>query len=628
MKILTSFNQGIGIIGSTAATIGLFFLVLSVPLPAKIGLAFRYDFLGIFFIVGITFFIIFRLPEKWRWPAGLCAVFILFALPLAGLWDSGVNEPNTVFGLLPWFDARGYYHEASGLLDGTQFTEISSRRPLFPGFLAVLLALTGRNLMFSLAILAAISAFTCWQVGNEINNRFGSLAGALTITLLFFFYRRFSGAILTELLGLSLAAAGFSILLHSIDHLKKSRLFLGILLLTLALNARAGAFFTLPLLILWSVWYFKRTSSWKTAWLYGLTSAGAVLVGFLLNYLLFLILASPNTQPFSNFSYTFYGLAAGGKGWTQVLTDHPEIGSLLENQRASRVYDLAFQEILTNPGQLFQGILSAWKAFLMPSASGVFGFAGRLYDSSGSIAETTIRLILMLLSFLVLVAWFRHKKNPLFSFLTFLTVGVLLSVPFAPPGDADRMRAYAASIPIIAALPAVGIGIVFSRKHNSNDLIPQLNKNGDNLIFYSGLFLAVIVSITPAVAFFLSTPPEMQPAVCPKGMDQVTIRINPGSMVFIQPDGQLKASHLPYLRQSDFLENLSGYPEEEILPDLAEITAPATIYNTTDLTTGEEIWLFARQIIQSGHQKTQVVCGRFDRNSNLRNLFRVDSILP
>lgn len=628
MKKLPQFNQGIAVTGSLAVAIGLFSLVLSLPLPAKIGLAFRYDFPGIFFIVGITFFIIFRLPEKWRLFAGLSAIFVLFALPLAGLWNSGVNEPNTVFGLLPWFDARGYSHEASSLLDGSQFTEISSRRPLFPGFLAVLLALTGRNLMFSLAILAAITAFTCWMVGNEINNRFGSLAGALTITLLFFFYRRFSGAILTELLGLTLAAAGFSILLHSIDHLKKSRLFLGILLLTLALNARAGAFFTLPMLILWSVWYFKRTTSWITAWLYGLTSVGAVLSGFLANYLLFLLLAAPGTQPFSNFSYTFYGLAAGGKGWTQVLVDHPEIGSLLEYQRTSQVYALAFQEILTNPGHLFQGILSAWKAILMPSSIGIFGFAGRLYDSSGSIAETIVRLFLLLLSFLVLLAWFRKKDHPLLSLLTFLTVGILLSVPFAPPGDADHMRAYAASIPIIATLPAIGAGILLSGKLILNEVTPQHNKLGEYLSFYSSLFLTIFAIFTPAVAFFLSTPPEIQPAVCPKGMDQVTIRINPESMVFIQPDSQLKASHLPNLRQSDFSENLSGFPEEEILPDLTGITAPATIYNTTDLASGEEIWLIASQIIQPGSQKTHTVCGRFDKNANLSNLFRADSILP
>ena len=45
-------------------------------------------------------------------------------------------------------------------------------------------------------------------------------------------------------------------------------------------------------------------------------------------------------------------------------------------------------------------------------------------------------------------------------------IGVFISVPFLPPTDAYRMRPYAASIVIFAALPAMGLNYILSRKKN------------------------------------------------------------------------------------------------------------------------------------------------------------------
>ena len=48
-------------------------------------------------------------------------------------------------------------------------------------------------------------------------------------------------------------------------------------------------------------------------------------------------------------------------------------------------------------------------------------------------------------------------KNPLYSFLLISIFGIFISVPFVPPGDAHKMRAFAATIPLMALLPAIGV---------------------------------------------------------------------------------------------------------------------------------------------------------------------------
>ena len=56
----------------------------------------------------------------------------------------------------------------------------------------------------------------------------------------------------------------------------------------------------------------------------------------------------------------------------------------------------------------------------------------------------------------VIVAW-RNHRQPLALLSVFGWAGILLSVPFAPPWDADNMRAYAATLPFVVALPSIGV---------------------------------------------------------------------------------------------------------------------------------------------------------------------------
>ena len=154
----------------------LYGVLLKLPLPEQLGLSVRYDFTVILIpIVGLAFLAF--LPGGWKGTLlGLGLILALFALTVSGLWTSGVSEPSIVGGLMPFSDAAGYYSDARRLLEGQLFSAFSSRRPLFAGMLSALLALTGRNLQLTLAVLVAISAVACYLLVREVQSTHGAVA--------------------------------------------------------------------------------------------------------------------------------------------------------------------------------------------------------------------------------------------------------------------------------------------------------------------------------------------------------------------------------------------------------------------------------------------------------------------
>jgi len=103
----------------------------------------------------------------------------------------------------------------------------------------------------------------------------------------------------------------------------------------------------------------------------GLAAIGA---GFLLNWLVFRLLAVSSGVLFANFSYTLYGLASGGKYWTYIFTVHPEVLKLPEPYQSNTIYRLAFEQILQNPSLLLQGMLHNWSMFFSNPSYSAYSF--------------------------------------------------------------------------------------------------------------------------------------------------------------------------------------------------------------------------------------------------------------
>jgi hypothetical protein len=87
--------------------------------------------------------------------------------------------------------------------------------------------------------------------------------------------------------------------------------------------ARAGAFFILPLLVLWAALLFGNEKRW-ISWQFLAVGMVVVALGFVLNQVMVKSFGASNIVPFGNFSYSLYGLAAGGKSWAYVHELYPQ----------------------------------------------------------------------------------------------------------------------------------------------------------------------------------------------------------------------------------------------------------------------------------------------------------------
>jgi len=174
----------------------------------------------------------------------LALVLALFALLLIHKWQTGFYEGVVIGGLLPSVDALEYYRGAQSLIMGGNVLEIATRRPIFAGFLAVLLFLTGNNLQFTLAALQALHAFAIYLTSREIQISHGPLTASIYLGICYWYYCAISGTTMTENLGVCFGSLGTALLLFGIRKGKARTLLFGLFLLTIALNIRAGAFLT------------------------------------------------------------------------------------------------------------------------------------------------------------------------------------------------------------------------------------------------------------------------------------------------------------------------------------------------------------------------------------------------
>src|SRR5574339_860590 len=206
----------------------------------------------IFLTVGLVFI----LYPKTRFSGFLSFLFLLafaffpFYWRLHGLDTDGF----TITGIFPQNDANGYFIGTLKILYGGQITPFAARRPLFSAFLSVILYLSNHNFIVALFILAFLVSLAIYLLGMEVRDFLGVFSAAITMMIVAYFYiGRFQGKFMTEQLGLPLGALSLALLLRGIRERNLMYLPWGIFILSLALNARAGAFFVLPLLILWFV---------------------------------------------------------------------------------------------------------------------------------------------------------------------------------------------------------------------------------------------------------------------------------------------------------------------------------------------------------------------------------------
>ncbi len=582
-------------------------------------------FLPIFFVL---LYIAFRLPGPLGRFFSVILTFSFFAMALMGLWITGQSQSTVFNGIVPLYDASGYYIDALRLLSRQDFVffPFSGRRPLFPGFLALLLALANRNLMIALGVLTALTAAACYLAAKEIQRTHGAEAAIFVLTILFLFYRYNSGPVMSESLGIPLGVLGFALLWRGTAEARSSPAMFGLWISTLALNARAGAFFILPLLLLWGSWRFREEARGfsKKFLIQGLTAISA---GFLVNWLVLRALAVPSAGFFVNFSYSLYGLASGGKNWMYVFTSHPELLKLQEPYQSETIYKMAFEQIIQDPRLTLQGALVNWQTFFSNSRYGAYSYIARENTNENPVVYWG----LYILCFLGIYRWSRKPSDPFSSLIIVTVLGVVLSVPFLPPADASRLRPYAATIMVFALLPMLGIAWMMEQFNTGTHLLskPDPSFPHQASVLWFSLALALAATIGPLIVKLMGRPLELPPTSCNLGTSSIVTRFDSGTYFNVNPDEDASFQDgMPNFHLSTVKRNSHGLPDTNLTIWAIRLKPPVTIFDALDYRTNGNALVVSQSKLLPEPGALLEICGDWETDPDLSgyNIFYAQSI--
>jgi len=559
-----------------------------------------------------SFYIVFRLragPGKFF---SLVLTLAVFSLVLAGAWASGTTESGILNGVVPMFDSASYYTDALRLLAGDEFSVTSSRRPLFIAFFAVLLFISNHNLMVALGILNLLVAVSCYLLAREIRRTHGAGMAAFVLLILFMYYRFHSGAVRTEALGVALSALGTAFFWRSISRQEGKFALLGVLLTAFAMIARAGAFFSLPLLVLWGSWTFRPPDK-KISWRFALSGMGLVLGAFILNQVVTQTFGTREALPFGNFSYSFYGLAAGGKSWADVQKVHPGASDL-------EIYGLAFELIRDQPGLLAQGVFYNWETFFSNSNYGLFSFMSGEMPASATVSYW----LLVALSCLGIMSWLQNPGDHFARFVMAAAAGAFISVPFLPPADTFRVRAYAASIVVIGLLPGLGLHFLF-RRFRDFHLLPQVDfSNSLALPGFSAMFLGLVL-LGPFLLHGVEPPPALPPAGCPAGITSLIVRYDPGTMIHLVPQKTQVLEWAPVYKTGNFQRNLHDFPNYAFAAWAGEIKPGSSLFYALDRRASGMALIVLPTASLPDPPAMLEVCGKWETEPEIAQFFVFDA---
>ena len=519
-------------------------IILVIPIPYAVSGAFAFYNIYLFLATIVLYYISFRLPEKFRWLGGSTLTLILLALRLSFLWTSGYSNDMMIGGLIPFRDAFDYYHGARFISVGQLISNNSNGatwRPLFPGFLASMLFIFRQNLWVSVAVIVAIVGICYFLSACMVNQNVGPLAAAVYMSLLYFYIQPLIGTVYTEPLGLAFGSLGFVLLWRAAGKRNIVDWIVGLVVFTMALSVRAGAFFILPALILWSGWAFRgeKRYSFKVA---GISAVALVVIFLAVNVAYDRLVVQPGGVPFGNFAATLYGQVVGGAGYNLAFR-------VLPSRSPALIYRAAGLFFLAHPLSFFIGVYKAYRDFFLPQL-GILSFLTGDNDGWVGIFFWVVGSLLVLWGLFNSIRNFARAES---SLLVAAFAGILVSIPFLPPIDGG-IRIYASSMPFIFVLAAVAIGGFFRAADSSQ------GQDGPGIAVRTmSLILLALTVLLPVVILHLNKQPAQPAASCPGAQVPYAVIVNPGSYMDMVSDHATACGRMPEICLGDFQKNLGSY---------------------------------------------------------------------
>ena len=387
-----------------------------------------------------------------------------YGFPISIVSD-GQTYYSAFQGVFPWSDAHGYFDGPKIFANTGHLDAWNTRRPLTSlyysslnliSFNSFYVSLLIRNILFALALATSL---------NLIYKKFSFLPLSITTLFIFDFSARYLPTTLSETPGLTLGCLSFSICWFAIEKRKSALFLFGIFMFCIALNARSGAFFILPLLIIYFIINFSKNGTKIEKLKLTLLATLSIFSAFFTSYLLTKYYGAQSGSGImqGNFAPTLYGLVTAGKGWTFAYTNFPNFQGN-EAEFSSFLYKESFHYFLNHPKDIFIGFIYSFiqglKYFL------IFTSDLPLYIN---LIFSSIFILFMFYIFIQL-----RKSNK--KIVDFLAVGVasyfLSSCIIAQDGG---MRVF--SVTIIFNFVSISVAISYLLKKISIDKFPLTKKD-------------------------------------------------------------------------------------------------------------------------------------------------------
>ena len=474
-------------------------------------------------------------PRAWRerWAVafalagGLASAALLWAF-----WRTGASGHLGAAALLPVSDALGYFQCAllagepaagSAVADPAHYAipaEWCSRRTVWPLSLLSLLWLAGWRAGLALLLQAILIGVTLGLAVRAAWQAFGVAAAAVLAAVgLLFAAAWATGTFMTEVYGMAAGLCGAALLLRHAVQRDPIALAVGLALLSLALTARAGALFVLPLLLAWGYLGLCPPGRWRAPAAAALVIA-ALLVGPALQWLGAMHYMGEVTNTGGNFATSLYGLSTGSRDWAQAYRDFaPLFAARPESEVFAHIQQRAIENIVSQPAVFLESLRAAGTGFLRQP-----------FALTDDLAASSVPALLMWLG--VVYALIRVRERA-FSLLLVVFAGECLAAPLIV--DSGGARVFAATFwvrPLLAGVGLLALVSLVSRLQGrpAPRAAASVQSPPWSAHALAALLLAIVVLplLAPAGALRPSTTPVS--ASCPAGETPVALRPGRESM--------------------------------------------------------------------------------------------------
>jgi hypothetical protein len=483
---------------------------------------------------------------------------LVFGNAVETFWHFPQESYFLIGGLVPSSDADSWLEGGWRILQSENLSSFDQRRPINAALHAFRLVLTG-NLQDSI-MLAAIVAGACTIFSAlALRQSLGWLSCGVFFIAALELIRDHLPLTMTEVHGFIFGCLAFGLLWRSAVDRSISAYAIGLALLSISLNVRSGAFFVLPAVLLWGMLNLSTLNRYSMKAL-GVGVLG-IACGFIVSKLFLLLWSAGDNIQQSNFSLTLYGMAVGGKGWTQAFLDHPEIirgnfGGPQEGTIAKALYRIAIQEIVDNPSRFVFYYLAELERFVRLFMK---------YDLNIS------RLVTVIAGIWVLVRW----REPVSQLCIFLFLGIMFSAPFLME-DAG-VRPFASVFPVFAAMPAVAMGLILRFLlirilHYTQPVVENLDRPKGMVAI--GLFSLIMLVVGPVVAVSIHKPQAWSGAKCPENETGIVLSGYNSVVVNVVNSNHAR---IPNISHNRLIDTFPGSQGEHHRMEMMEISPPFSL---------------------------------------------------